>query len=132
MYRLTTFEKIGDEYDLSDDIIDKISDLYMKDCFSYKNTLKYHIERQILIFNNDYHYHRIRMHLVDCEFKNSLRSFLSYQNLLLTLGSNNISSFYMNRQHEDMLFDILFNISLETHMKHGMGNFIRYLKTNKT
>ena len=52
MYKLTTFEKIGDKYNLPDDIIDKMSNFYIQDCLSYKNTLRYYSDRIILLSNN--------------------------------------------------------------------------------
>ena len=132
MYKLTTFEKIGDKYNLPDDIIDKMSNFYIQDCLSYKNTLKYYSDRIILLSNNDYHCHRVKMYLVDCEFKNSLRSYLSYQNILYAATNNNINIIYINQQNDQemmMEYSVLYNISLDTHMKSGMGNFIKYLKT---
>ena len=132
MYNLTTFEKIGNEHNLPDDIIDKMSNFYIQDCLSYKNTQKYYSDRRIFLLNNDYHCHRARMYLVDCEFKNSLRSYLSYQNILHAATNNNINVIYINQQNEQemmMEYSVLYNISLDTHMKSGMGNFIKYLKT---
>ena len=131
MYKLTTFEKIGDSYNLPDDIIDRISDIYMKDCFSYENTLKYYTKRTNFYNHNYYHQHRIKMYIVDSEFKHYLRSFFSYQNLLLTVGSHNISFYYMNNHNEDILYNILFNRSLDLYINNGIRTFIKYLKYNK-
>ena len=131
MYKLTTFEKIGEQHNLPDDIIDTITNFYMKHCLSYENTLKYYTNRQIFMINNDYHHHRINMHFVDCEFKFLLRKFLSYQNLLVTFGNQNITFHYINQQLNDMLFDTSFEISLETHMLYNMKNFIKFLRNDK-
>jgi hypothetical protein len=129
MYRLTTFEKIGEEYNLPDDIIDRMSEFYIQDCLSYENTLKYYTDRNIILLNNHYHLHRIKMYLVDCEFKNNLRSYLSYKNLLY---SNNLNDIIYINQHSDydmmMQYESLFNLSLDNQLEIGIGDFINYLK----
>jgi hypothetical protein len=128
MYRLTTFEKIGEEYNLPDDIIDRMSEFYIQDCLSYENALKYYTDRSIILLHNHYHLHRIKMYLVDCEFKNNLRSYLSYKNLL---HSNNLNDIIYINQHNDydmMQYESLFNSSLDNQLEIGMGDFINYLK----
>ena len=112
-------------------IVDPSANCHMSET-RYKNTQKYYSDRRIFLLNNDYHCHRARMYLVDCEFKNSSRSYLSYQNILHAATNNNINVIYINQQNEQemmMEYSVLYNISLDTHMKSGIGNFIKYLKT---
>ena len=116
-------------HNLPDDIIDRMSEFYIQDCLSYENTLKYYTDRNIILLNNHYHLHRIKMYLVDCEFKNNLRSYLSYKNLLY---SNNLNDIIYINQHSDydmmMQYESLFNLSLDNQLEIGMGDFINYLK----
>lgn len=129
MYRLTTFEKIGEQYNLPDDVIDRLSDLYIEECLSYDNALKYHTERKKIFINNHYHLHRIKMYLVDCEFKSLLRRYLSYKNLLYDISFYNIIYINQHNEHDAMMeYDALFNLSLDIHIKSGMGDFVKYLK----
>ena len=45
MLNLTTFEIIGERYNLPDDIIDKMTGFYLKDCYSHNNIMTYYTQR---------------------------------------------------------------------------------------
>ena len=103
MFKLTTFEKIGEKFNLNDDTIHKISEIYINDCKSYNNTLKYYNNRYRFVYNNDYHNHRIKMDLVDSEYKNCIRRFLNSE---IRLDVINIRDYI--RIYQIQIFSILY------------------------
>lgn len=87
---LTTFKLISSQFNLNDDVIQKMSEIYIEDCNSYENTIKYYNERNILYLGSDYHNHRIKMDLVDNEFNYCLNIYINnnhtnYSNLLFRI-----------------------------------------------
>ena len=127
MNKLTTFEKIGEQFNLNDHIISKMSEIYIKYCNSYDNTLKYYENRYQFIYNNDYHNHRIKMDLVDSEFRNYIVNFLSSNIKLELLNTRDFirmypilgTNFYYNK-----LLDYVIKIN-------KFKNVIRFIKLNK-
>ena len=127
MNKLTTFEKIGEQFNLNDHIISKMSEIYIKDCNSYDNTLKYYNNRYQFIYNNDYHNHRIKMDLVDSEFRNYIVNFLNSNIKLELLNTRDFirmypilgTNFYYNK-----LLDYVIKIN-------KFKNIIRFIKLNK-
>ena len=128
MYKLLTFQKIGDKYKLDNDIILIISEIYMKDCLSYKNTLNYNLNRYNISENKDYYIHQTRIHLVNSQFKYHIKNFVSYQNLIRIMGINNITLKDLDQQLERLQYPPFFNDSLENHTKKGINNLMKYIK----
>lgn len=125
MLRLTTFEKIGEKYNLPDDIIDKMTNFYLKNCFSHKNTLKYYTKRYYFYINSDYHNHRIKMSLVDSEFKYYLRKYISHKNTNLNIIiMMNILGYFDNDQYRDELYYRFLEIYFEK-LPMKFPNFIK-------
>ena len=87
---LTTFKLIGSEFNLNDDIIQKMSEIYIEDCNSYENTIKYYNDRNRIYLGTDFHNHRVKMDLVDNEFNYCLNVYINnnhtnYSNLLFRI-----------------------------------------------
>lgn len=128
MYKLTTFKKIGEQFNLNDDIITKISDIHIKECNSYDNTLKYYENRYQLIYNNDYHNHRIKMDLVDSQFKNYIKRFLQSELILNIIDRFNNIRIYQINIFNIMYYDKILDFSIN---KNKFKNIIKFIKLNK-
>lgn len=128
MYKLTTFKKIGEQFNLNDDIITKISDIHIKECNSYDNTLKYYENRYQLIYNNDYHNHRIKMDLVDSQFKNYIKRFLQTELILNIIDRFNNIRIYQINIFNIRYYDKILDFSIN---KNKFKDIIKFIKLNK-
>jgi hypothetical protein len=133
MLNLTTFEAIGERYNLPDDIIDKMTEFYLKDCFSHKNTMSYYTKRYYFYINSDYHNHRIKMSLVDSEFKYYIRKYFSYKNRVLNIFFDNLNMILFNILgyfDNDEIDSDLYNRNLEFHFENLPTKFPNFIKNN--
>ena len=117
---LTTFKLIGLQFNLNDDVIHKLSTIYIKECNSYENTIKYYNNRTILNYGNDLHNHRIKMDLVDNEFNYCLNIYINnnttkFSNLLFRI-------FEISVQYNRTLIDKFIE-------KNGLKQFVLYINT---
>ena len=133
MLNLTTFEVIGERYNLPDDIIDKMTDFYLKDCYSHKNTMAYYTNRYYFHIDSDYHNHRIKMSLVDSEFKYYIRKYFSYKNRILNIFFDNLNMIVFNILgyfDNDEIDSNLYNTNLEFHFEKLPTKFPNFIKNN--
>lgn len=130
MYKLTTCEKIGEQHNLSDDVIDIISNFYLKDCLSEENTLKYHISRYTFSYDSYLHNHKIKMFHVDSEFKNFLRKYFYVKNNNIRIYLNNMYVILYN--YEEINNDEEYRNNLTSYIEtKNIYNFMKFIKISK-
>lgn len=133
MLNLTTFEVIGEKYNLSDDIIDKMTNFYLKDCYSHKNTMIYYTKRYDFYIDSDYHKHRIKMSLVDSEFKYYIRKYISYKNRVSNIFFDNLNMMVFNILgyfDNDEIDYNLYNRNLEIYFEELPTKLPNFIKNN--
>ena len=116
---LTTFKLIGSQFNLNDDMIHKLSEIYIEDCNSYENTIKYYNNRNRIYLGTDFHNHRVKMDLVNTEF-----------NYCLNIYINNKHTNYTNLLFRIFEISVKYNLTLidKYLKKDGLKDFVLHIK----